>query len=55
MDALQARHTRSERLVALGRLVLAASSLLAIWLDPAEPAKYAGLTCSPAIWPTPCC
>jgi hypothetical protein len=44
VDALQARHTRSERLVALGRLVLAASSLLAIWLDPAEPAKYAGLT-----------
>jgi signal transduction histidine kinase len=46
VDALQARHTRSERLVALGRLVLAASSLLAIWLDPAEPAKYAGLTYS---------
>ena len=44
MDPLAARQTRPERLVAFGRLVLAASSLLAIWLDPAEPAKYAALT-----------
>lgn len=34
---------RAERLVALGRVVLAAFSLAAIWLDPAEPAKAAGL------------
>ncbi|HSA82247.1 MAG TPA: histidine kinase [Geminicoccaceae bacterium] len=44
MDPLRARQTRSERLVAVGRLVLAASSLVAIWLDPAEPAKYAHAT-----------
>ena len=32
---------RSERLIAAGRVVLAASSLLAIRLDPTKPAKYA--------------
>jgi signal transduction histidine kinase len=34
---------RAERLVAGGRVILAAFSLLAIWLDPAEPAKAAEL------------
>ena len=46
MDALQARQIRSERLIAVGRSILAASSLLAIWLDPSEPAKYAAATYS---------
>jgi signal transduction histidine kinase len=32
---------RVERLVAAGRVVLAAFSLVAIWLDPSEPAQYA--------------
>src|SRR6058998_3984602 len=34
----------AERLIAAARLVLVASSLLAIWLDPHEPAEYAALT-----------
>lgn len=33
--------SRQERLIGAGRVVLAASSLLAVWLDPSEPAKYA--------------
>jgi signal transduction histidine kinase len=36
--------SHAERLIAAARLVLVASSLLAIWLDPHEPATYAGLT-----------
>lgn len=32
---------RAERLIAGGRVALAASSLFAVWLDPTEPAKYA--------------
>ncbi|HUF77734.1 MAG TPA: histidine kinase [Thermoanaerobaculia bacterium] len=35
--------SRQERLIAAGRIVLAASSLLAVWLDPSEPAKYADI------------
>src|SRR5262245_39225844 len=35
---------RTERLIATGRVVLASSSLLAIWLDPSQPAKYAAVT-----------
>lgn len=35
---------RSERLIAAGRVVLSAFSLLAIRLDPTEPAKYAEFT-----------
>jgi signal transduction histidine kinase len=35
---------RNERLIATGRVVLAASSLLAIWLDPSQPEKYATVT-----------
>jgi signal transduction histidine kinase len=34
---------RTERLIAAGRVILASFSLLAIWLDPSEPAKYAAL------------
>jgi signal transduction histidine kinase len=33
----------AERLIASGRVVLAASSLFAVWLDPSEPAKYASI------------
>lgn len=38
------RRSRSERLIAGGRFILATSSLLAIWLDPNEPARLVGLT-----------
>jgi hypothetical protein len=38
--------SRVERLVAGGRVVLACFSLLAIYLDPSEPAKFEGLTYS---------
>ncbi|NJL27948.1 MAG: sensor histidine kinase [Thermoanaerobaculia bacterium] len=46
MDALYAPQSRSERLIAAGRVVLAASSLFAVWLDPSEPAKYAHIAYS---------
>jgi len=36
--------SRAERVVAASRLVLAAFTLLAIWLDPSQPAKYADVT-----------
>jgi signal transduction histidine kinase len=39
--ARRASQSRSERLIAAGRVVLASSSLFAVWLDPTEPAKYA--------------
>jgi len=35
---------QTERTIALARIVLAATSLFAVWLDPAEPARYAELT-----------
>jgi len=35
------RRSSAERLIATGRVVLAAFSLLAIWLDPSEPARFA--------------
>ncbi len=35
------RRIRAERLIAMGRLVLAVFSLLALWLDPSEPARFA--------------
>lgn len=35
---------RSERLIAAGRAILAALSLLAIWLDPTEPSRFVGET-----------
>ena len=43
MNPLQARQTRRERLVAVGGLVLAVSSLLVIRLDAAEAAKSAAV------------
>ena len=39
--ALYAPTSRSERLIAAVRVVLAASSLFAVWLDPSEPARHA--------------
>jgi signal transduction histidine kinase len=41
MDALYSPQRRSDRLIATGRVILAASSLLAVWLDPSEPANQA--------------
>ena len=41
MDSLYSPASRAERLIAAGRVVLAASSLFAVWLDPTEPAKFA--------------
>lgn len=41
MDTLYSPQSRAERFIAAGRVVLAASSLFAVWLDPTEPAKYA--------------
>jgi signal transduction histidine kinase len=41
MDSFYLPRRRPERLIAGGRVVLAASSLFAVWLDPSEPAKYA--------------
>ena len=41
MEPLYSPQSRAERLIAAGRVVLAASSLFAVWLDPTEPAKYA--------------
>lgn len=43
MKPAYAPRVRPERLIGAGRLVLAVSSLFAIWLDPSEPAKYAGV------------
>lgn len=46
MEPLYSPQSRAERLIAGGRVALAASSLFAIWLDPSEPAKYAGIAYS---------
>jgi glucose-6-phosphate-specific signal transduction histidine kinase len=35
------RQSRAERLIAIGRATLSVFSLLAVWLDPTEPARYA--------------
>lgn len=43
MDPLCSPQHRSERLIISGRVVLAAFFLLAVWLDPSEPAEYAQL------------
>lgn len=40
MYSLYGPRTRAERLVAAGRIVLAVSSLLAVWIDPSEPARH---------------
>jgi signal transduction histidine kinase len=41
VNALFSPRERSERLIAGGRIVLAVTSLAALWRDPSEPAKYA--------------
>lgn len=46
MEPLYSPQSRAERLIAGGRVVLAVSSLFAIWLEPSEPAKYAGIAYS---------
>lgn len=46
MEPLYSPQSRAERLIAAGRVVLAASSLFAVWLDPSEPAKYAQIAYS---------
>lgn len=40
MDTLYSPQSRAERFIAAGRVVLATSSLFAVWLDPTEPAKF---------------
>jgi len=40
------RQTRAERLIAAGRVVLSVCSLLAVWLDPTEPSRYASIAYS---------
>jgi signal transduction histidine kinase len=37
------RQSRAERLIATARAVLAVSSLVAVWLDPTEPSRYASI------------
>ena len=46
VDPFYSPRKRPERLIAVGRVVLAASSLFAVWLDPSEPAKYARIAYS---------
>lgn len=41
MDTLYSPQRRTERFIAAGRVVLAGSSLFAVWLDPTEPANHA--------------
>lgn len=41
METLYSPQSRAERFIATGRMVLASSSLFAVWLDPTEPAKVA--------------
>jgi signal transduction histidine kinase len=46
MESLFSHRSRAERLIAGGRVVLAVSSLFAVWRDPSEPAKYASIAYS---------
>ncbi len=46
MESLFSHRNRAERLIAGGRVVLAVSSLFAVWRDPSEPAKYASVAYS---------
>jgi signal transduction histidine kinase len=46
MEPLYSPQSRAERLIAGGRVVLAASSLFAVWLEPSEPAKFASVAYS---------
>ncbi|HEX9730984.1 MAG TPA: sensor histidine kinase [Thermoanaerobaculia bacterium] len=43
MKAHVSPRQRAERLIAGGRVALAASAFFAVWLDPSEPAKYAAV------------
>lgn len=40
MEPLSSSRQRAERLIAMGRVVLASASLLAIWFDPGEPVRH---------------
>ena len=40
MESLSSLRHRSEGLIAVGRVVLASASLLAIWFDPGQPARH---------------
>ncbi len=44
VDPRYSSQSRTERLIAVLRVVLAAGSLYAIWLDPTQPAKYEATT-----------
>ena len=44
MDSQYSPQSRVGRLLAIGRVILATFSLLAIWLDPSKPAKYVQIT-----------
>ena len=44
MEFRYSQQRRAEFLIAIGRLVLATFSLLAIWLDPSEPSRFAQVT-----------
>jgi signal transduction histidine kinase len=46
MEPLYSPQSRAERLIAGGRVALAASSLFAVWFDPSEPTKYARIAYS---------
>jgi signal transduction histidine kinase len=46
MSAPYFRASRAERFIAVGRMVLASSSLFAVWIDPAEPANHQSLAYS---------
>jgi len=43
LEPLYAPRMRPERLIAAGRVVLAVSSLFAVWLDPDEPIRHAAV------------
>jgi len=44
MTVYPSSRMQAERTIAAGRVALAASSLLAVWLDPAEPARFVQFT-----------
>jgi signal transduction histidine kinase len=46
LSLLYTPQSRPERLIAAGRVVLAGASLFAVWLDPSEPVRHAGLAYS---------
>src|SRR5262249_62156698 len=44
MTVYPSSRLQAERTIAIGRVVLVAASLFAIWLDPVEPARHARVT-----------